>query len=121
MRYLVLIAAVGLSACAGGEANNNVSNETPQDASPARTERTTDRSTDPVPATSPAQQVNISKAQLIGLKKDEILNLLGRPSFQRRDPPAEIWRYRTDECLVDLYLYPPKTSDTTKQKEVTTS
>ena len=30
---------------------------------------------------------------------------LGRPSFRRRDPPAEIWQYRVHACTLDLFLY----------------
>ena len=35
-----------------------------------------------------------------------VTELLGEPSFVRRDPPAEIWQYRPGGCVLDLFLYP---------------
>lgn len=32
-------------------------------------------------------------------------DLFGRPTFTRRDPPAEFWQYQTDTCVLDLFLY----------------
>lgn len=43
--------------------------------------------------------------RLMGLSGDEIEALLGTPGFVRRDPPAEIWQYGTDACVLDLFLY----------------
>ena len=31
--------------------------------------------------------------------------LLGPPDYRRRDKPAEIWQYRNDACVLDLFLY----------------
>lgn len=42
---------------------------------------------------------------LIGLGAANILKMLGIPDFKRHDPPAEIWQYRKDGCLLDLFLY----------------
>ena len=47
-------------------------------------------------------------ARLIGLKAAEIADLLGAPSFRRKDNPAEIWQYRTQSCFVDVFLYADK-------------
>ncbi len=33
-------------------------------------------------------------------------SLLGQPDMVRREPPAEIWQYRTRACTVDLFFYP---------------
>ncbi|NKB20397.1 MAG: hypothetical protein GKS01_07860 [Alphaproteobacteria bacterium] len=60
----------------------------------------------------------LTSKTLIGQNKDRLLRLLGAPSFKRRDPPAEIWRYRDQSCLLDLYLYPPKNSGTAAPMEV---
>lgn len=43
--------------------------------------------------------------RLMGLSGDEIKALLGTPGFVRRDPPAEIWQYGTNACVLDLFLY----------------
>lgn len=45
--------------------------------------------------------------RLIGLGKHQIEQLLGKPAFVRRDKPAELWRYRDETCVLDLYLYRP--------------
>ena len=42
---------------------------------------------------------------LIGLSSDAITAVLGPPQFRRREAPAEIWRYRTKTCFLDLFLY----------------
>ena len=44
-------------------------------------------------------------ATLGGLSGDEVRKLLGAPAFARSDPPAALWQYRQDGCLLDLYLY----------------
>lgn len=47
--------------------------------------------------------------RLVGLKAKQIQNMLGQPDFKRRDPPAEIWQYRKDACMLDVFLYDPGT------------
>jgi hypothetical protein len=42
---------------------------------------------------------------LKGLKQAEIVALLGEPDFRRADPPAELWQYRAEDCILDLYFY----------------
>ena len=42
---------------------------------------------------------------LVGRGAREIAELLGEPGFKRRDPPAELWRYRAGTCMLDLFLY----------------
>jgi hypothetical protein len=44
--------------------------------------------------------------RLVGLEHSRIAGLFGTPSFVRRDAPAELWRYLSGGCIVDLYLYP---------------
>jgi hypothetical protein len=31
--------------------------------------------------------------------------MLGQPSLQRRERPAQYWRYNYGECAIDLYFY----------------
>ena len=47
---------------------------------------------------------------VLGLAADALEKLLGRPDLVRRDAPAQVWQYRSASCVVDLYLYPEKTS-----------
>ena len=52
---------------------------------------------------------------LMGKQRTEIIEILGRPAFSRRDRPALLLRYRQDGCILDLFLYPvprPSTGDT---------
>ncbi|MEE8271848.1 MAG: hypothetical protein V3R98_08975 [Alphaproteobacteria bacterium] len=42
---------------------------------------------------------------LIGLPPSEISAMLGEPELRRQEPPAEVWQYRTDRCVFDLYFY----------------
>ena len=30
---------------------------------------------------------------------------MGPPEFERLEPPARIWQYRTPVCVLDLFLY----------------
>ena len=42
---------------------------------------------------------------LTDLSADKVTSLLGVPGFKRQDDPAEIWQYRAENCIMDLYLY----------------
>lgn len=45
--------------------------------------------------------------ELVGLKPEEIKQILGSPALIRHDSPAQIWQYRGHDCVLDLFLYPP--------------
>jgi hypothetical protein len=55
-------------------------------------------------ASLPPVQVT-SPALLRGLNSRQVTAVLGKPSFTRRDAPAEIWQYRVRTCTLDLFLY----------------
>lgn len=44
--------------------------------------------------------------ELVGLRPDEVKRILGSPALVRRDRPAQIWQYRSPDCVLDLFLYP---------------
>jgi hypothetical protein len=44
--------------------------------------------------------------KLRGMDPARLTGLLGRPAFLRRDAPAELWQYRHQSCVLDLFLYP---------------
>jgi hypothetical protein len=44
-------------------------------------------------------------AQLIGLDPLALRHMLGPPDFQRREAPAEFWRYDLEPCTLDLFLH----------------
>ena len=43
--------------------------------------------------------------KLDGLSDRDVRRVLGDPDFRRQEPPAEIWQYRSAECVLDLFLY----------------
>lgn len=45
------------------------------------------------------------KARIRGMEKTAIARLLGEPGFIRRDDPAEIWQYRGERCILDIFMY----------------
>jgi hypothetical protein len=42
---------------------------------------------------------------LAGLAPSQVAALYGQPDFRRNDPPAEVWQYRSADCVLDLYFY----------------
>jgi hypothetical protein len=55
-----------------------------------------------------------------GQSADEMRARFGTPALIRREPPAEIWQYRNDTCVLDLYLYGEIKPDTVHHAEVRT-
>lgn len=49
--------------------------------------------------------INDDPAQLMGLDRKELNETLGEPALIRRDGDAEVWQYRGDRCVLDLFLY----------------
>lgn len=44
-------------------------------------------------------------ASVLGLQPRDVRQLLGAPKLVRRDAPAEVWQYRSDACVLDLFIY----------------
>ena len=44
-------------------------------------------------------------SRLDGLRRGEVSDLLGEPSWIRRESRVEVWQYRSATCTLDLYLY----------------
>jgi hypothetical protein len=55
------------------------------------------------PVTPP--RVNEDPQQLMGLDRATLNKKLGEPALIRRDGDAEVWQYRADRCVLDLFLY----------------
>jgi len=50
------------------------------------------------PATAaPTRLHNLNSAQVVAM--------LGEPGFKREENPAQIWRYRSEACVLELMLY----------------
>lgn len=56
-------------------------------------------------ALPPAPVIDDDPARILGLGPDRLIELLGRPELTRREPPAEIWQYRGESCVFDVFLY----------------
>ena len=62
----------------------------------------------PVPPERPAAPTPSQPSpeiKLVGLSRDQAVDLLGRPADEREAAPAKIWEYRTGECVLDVYFY----------------
>ena len=35
----------------------------------------------------------------------EIQAIVGSPDFRRVEPPGELWQFRSQECVVDVFFY----------------
>jgi hypothetical protein len=102
-----------LASCAGGERQHAAAVAVPippavalalppLQAEPAVASQTT-VSAPIVPVAAPA---DAALPRLTGRTRADLAGLLGTPDFVRRDPPAEIWQYRSADCVLDLFLYP---------------
>ena len=71
-------------------------------ATAAQTETEPEAQTAALP---PAPVIDDDPARILGLGPDRLTELLGRPELTRREPPAEIWQYRGESCVFDVFLY----------------
>jgi hypothetical protein len=58
----------------------------------------------PAKAQTPATASSLL-AHFHNLTTDRVEALVGEPDFRRVEPPAELWQYRTEQCVVDLFFY----------------
>jgi len=42
---------------------------------------------------------------LIGLGAGDVLARFGAPDLRRAEPPAELWQYRSADCVLEVILY----------------
>ena len=62
---------------------------------------------DSVAAVEPAARAPVERdvERLVGVSRERLREFLGVSAFTRRDGPAEIWRYATDDCFLTLFLH----------------
>jgi hypothetical protein len=58
-----------------------------------------------IPAAAVATARLPELGELKGLRPPEIVTLLGQPELKRDEPPAELWQYRTTDCVLNLFFY----------------
>lgn len=54
-------------------------------------------------AIDPADPV-VDPEALMGRAPAAVLADLGEPELQRREPPVEVWQYRSDACVFDVFF-----------------
>ena len=47
----------------------------------------------------------LSPQVMVGLFAEDVQKMFGVPDFKHYDPPAEIWQYQKEVCLLDIFLY----------------
>ena len=57
------------------------------------------------PELKPAFVANPDPRALIGLERADVAALLGQPKLLRRDPPAELWQYLSEACVLHVFMY----------------
>ena len=73
---------------------------------PAATTQPSDAQAAPeIAALPPEPVIDDDPARVLGLGPDQLTEILGRPELMRREPPAEIWQYRGESCVFDVFLY----------------
>ena len=108
LRGALVLVTLTLAACGGMTSAPPQAGPTAVQASPAgAAEAPRDFSALPQPAPRP-ERTYPEPAALRGLDGGALSGLLGQPKFKRRDDPAEIWQYRTDNCALDFFLYRSK-------------
>ena len=57
------------------------------------------------PTRKPAFVADPNPASLIGMERADVAALLGPPKLLRHDPPAEMWQYLSDACVLHVFMY----------------
>ncbi|WP_420402986.1 hypothetical protein [Nisaea sp.] len=114
--FLIVLIAITLHACGSGVQKTGDAGRAAAISTPTTVTKA-DRSApaaepDPRPAPEPAAQrppgfsaAERDPSRLLDLHRGDLSAILGEPAFVRRDMSAEIWQYRTEACVLDLFLY----------------
>ncbi len=114
MAVVVLLAALGLTACAQQSRTSPAAPGKAAARAPAKPNAAALAVPLAVPLAIPsaaprsvplAPKVYPPPSHLAGLYGEQVIGLLGSPGFKRKDDPALIWQYRTQTCALDLFLY----------------
>ncbi len=71
-----------------------------QNPSPGKAARNPQRS-----ALNAPREAKRAAPKLIGMRAKEISSLLGQPTLLRHEPPAQVWQYASDDCVLYVFLY----------------
>jgi hypothetical protein len=50
-------------------------------------------------------QATAAPTKLHLMNSSQIIAMLGEPGFKREENPAQVWRYRSEACVLELMLY----------------
>lgn len=59
----------------------------------------------PAASAETARIIRFDPDEFIGYSPERVLPILGAPDFVRRDGAAQVWQYRAENCVLDLFLY----------------
>ncbi|RED51470.1 hypothetical protein [Aestuariispira insulae] len=100
---------LSLAACGTPPANESalsVATPAPQDVKTEEKKTKTTALPSPAPVQPAAPEpVNDNPMQFMDMSTRQLSEAVGRPHMVRRDGPAEVWQYRGDGCVLDLFLY----------------
>jgi hypothetical protein len=108
----LLVLLTGLAACAGGGGERPAAtgvvperSETswpppPSESEPPAAVAALPRAPEPLPTAPPEDP-----RRLVGLSGETLRGWMGESVFVRRDGIAEIWRFASETCFLDIFLY----------------
>jgi hypothetical protein len=105
LAVLALTAPLALGACvsdgggaaSGGLAGSNAGSGSGSGSGGSLASRT--------PSTATTVTGSARARNLVGKSDGEVRSELGAPAFRRTDGPAQVWQYRGNACLLDVFLY----------------
>ncbi len=122
-----LLAALWLSACVNGQAGDQGLEQaawranpvemvklpvagapaagSPGDTTISHGAKQTRRVSLPEPPPNPPPRPVPDLQTLVGMNRDGLSGLLGKPTLWRREPPAEVWQYSAAKCVLHVFLY----------------
>lgn len=72
------------------------------------------------PPEPPTKIGTATSSSVLGLGPRDLEKLLGTPKLVRRDAPAEVWQYRSEVCVLDVFIYQVATGARVKYAEART-
>lgn len=119
VRFLIfMFLAIGLASCGAAVQKTastgrvqqpiSVGASTDETTEPSLTEDRASVASLPAPANSVEPSFSDQErdpSRLLDLGRTDLSSILGKPAFIRRDMSAEVWQYRTEACVLDLFLY----------------
>lgn len=100
-RVAVVLCAILLGACTtAGDDSSGGPGATTQSEAAGGGQTSSD-----VAAVPPEPEIDDDPGRLLGLGPDGVADILGRPELIRHESPAQVWQYRSADCVFDVVLY----------------